>query len=92
MLMKCKPTYQFQSIEFDYSIQTVDDLPKMFEMYNKVLKGLMEIAPIQDKPAQPKEPLATENQKRIMDKFGIKYTSATTSKEAQKLIQKSIDG
>ena len=92
MLMKCKPTYQFQSIEFDFSIQSTNDLPKMFDMYNRVLKGLMEIAPVQEKQAQPKEPLATENQKKTMDRFGIAYNANTTRKEAQELIQASIDG
>ena len=93
MNFKCKPTYQFQSIEFDYPVQTVDDLPKMFDLYNRVLKGLMEIAPIQEaaKPVKASEPLATEKQKSIMDRFGIKYNNNTTAKEAQKLIQASIE-
>lgn len=92
MNFKCKPTYQFQSIEFDYPVQTPDDLPKMFDVYNRVLKGLMEIAPIQEnKPAKASEPLATEKQKSIMDRFGIKYNNNTTAKEAQKLIQASIE-
>lgn len=89
--MKCKPTYQFQSIEFDYNVNGKDDLPEMFELYQKILKGLMEIAPIQEKQA-PAEPLATDKQKAIMDRFGIKYTAKTTSKEAQKLIQQSLNG
>lgn len=92
MNFKCKPTYQFQSIEFDYTVQTVDDLPKMFDLYNCVLKGLIDIAPIQEnKPVKASEPLATDKQKSIMDRFGIKYNNNTTSKEAQKLIQASIE-
>lgn len=93
MLMKCKPTYQFQSIEFDYSVNSAADLPDMFKLYEKVLKGLMEIAPIQEKQAQlPKDPPATQRQKDIMDLHGIKYKPDCTTKEAQVLIQKSING
>ena len=53
----------------------------------------MEIAPIQEaaKPAKAAQPLATEKQKDIMDRFGIKYNNNTTAKEAQKLIQASIE-
>ena len=92
MIMKCKPTYQFQSIEFDYNVNSAADLPDMFSLYNKVLKGLMEIAPVQDPKGQPKpaEPLATPRQKEIMDTHGIKYTATTTQKQAYELIQKSM--
>lgn len=93
MNFKCKPTYQFQSIEFDYPVNTQDDLPDMFSLYEKVLKGLMEIAPIQDQKQAPRpvEPLATDRQKEIMKRFGIKFSAQTTAKEAQKLIQQSIE-
>lgn len=97
--MKCKPTYQFQSIEFDYYVDdncgpvTEQDIKDMFELYQKVLKGLMEIAPIQEKQAQlPKDPPATQRQKDIMDLHGIKYKPDCTTKEAQALIQRSING
>ena len=97
MLMKCKPTWQFQSVEFDFEIDPqIDEDTQykiMFETYNKVLNGLMKIAPVQDiKNQVPAEPLATARQKEIMDKFGIKYTNKTTTKEAQRLIQRSMDG
>ena len=92
MLMKCKPTYQFQSVEFDYNVVTPKDLSDMFEMYNRVLKGLMEFAPIQEKQLAPKDPPATQRQKDIMDLHGIKYKPDVTTKEAQALIQRSING
>lgn len=88
--MKCKPTYQFQSIEFDYTVNSVADIPDMLNLYTKVLKGLMEIAPIQEKQL-PAEPPATQKQKDIMDRFGIKYSPNVTSKQAQQLIQKSMN-
>lgn len=89
--MKCKPTYQYQSVEFDYNVNSPADLPDMFRLYLEVLKGLMQIAPIQDQKGQPKENLATPKQKEIMDRFGIKYSATTTAKEAQELIKKSIE-
>lgn len=93
MIMKCKPTYQFQSIEFDYNVNSSADLPDMFKLYDKVLKGLMEIAPVQDTKQVQKsaEPLATPRQKEIMDNYGIKYTDKTTQKQAYELIKKSMD-
>lgn len=96
MNCKCKPTYQFQSVEFDYfiddSIDVKDkDIDKMLVVYEKVLKGLMRIAPVQDTKQLPKEPLATEKQKEIMNAYGIKYTATTTQKEAYEKIKKSMD-
>lgn len=97
MIMKCKPTFQFQSVEFDFYISTEcgpvteQDLEEMFALYDKILKGLQKIAPIQDqKNQQPAEPLATQSQKDIMDRFHIKYTPRTTKKEAQALINKNM--
>lgn len=95
--MKCKPTYQFQSIEFEWEIiPEVDEdiqLQAMFKTYEKVLKGLMKISPVQDtkQVQKPAEPLATDRQKEIMDNYGIKYTATTTQKEAYEKIKKSMD-
>ena len=91
MLMKCKPVYQFQSIEFDYNVESEADLPKMFDLFEKVLKGLMEFAPEQQKAVVNREPPATDKQREIMRINGIPFTNLTTRSEAQKLIQKSLD-
>lgn len=92
---KCKPTYQFQSIEFEVAA-SIDEIPKVKELYKTVLDQLIEIAPEQDKKSAakptPAEPLATPGQKATMDKFGIQYGPETTKKQAQALIQASIDG
>ena len=72
MKFKCKPTYQFQSIEFDFEVDdncapvAEQDIKDMFELYGKVLKGLMEIAPIQDQKQAPRptELLATGKQRK----------------------------
>ena len=90
---KCKPTYQFQSIEFEVAA-SIDEIPNVIDLYKKVVDELIKIAPEQDKKAKtlPTEPLATENQKKTMDKFGIGYGPDITKKQAQALIQASIDG
>lgn len=94
MVFKCKPTYQFQSIEFEFDVKISKDLDEMFDMYDRVLKGLIRISPEQSKnqTVVSKEPLATPGQKATMDKFGIAYGPDTTKKQAQALIQASIDG
>lgn len=99
MIMKCKPTFQFQSIEFDYEIDDTceavaeQDVKDMFKLYDKILKGLMAISPVQDQrtPA-PKiqDPPATQRQKDTMDLYGIDYPDNITSKQAQALIQRNI--
>ena len=99
MIMKCKPTWNFQSIEFEVTIDdnceavAEKDLKGMFELYDQILKGLQKISPVQDqKNQQPVDPPASQKQKDTMDLYGIKYSPNITSKEAQKLIQRSING
>lgn len=93
MIFKCKPVYLFQSVEFDWEVTKPQDLDEMFAMYDRVTKELMKIAPEQTKnQTVAREPLATPGQKATMDKFGIAYDSTTTKKQAQSLIQASIDG
>ena len=88
---RCKPTYNFQSIEFEYTCD-IDHIDEMMVLYDALVKEMMKIAP--EQPSKqvilPKD-LATEKQRKIMDQFHIKYSSTTTRQEAQQLIQKSID-
>lgn len=56
MILKCKPTYNFQSVEFEYEIpegEPFDETVKiMFEsIYKPILEGLMSVAPEQPKGA-----------------------------------------
>jgi len=93
MTYKLKPTWNFQSIEI-----TVDDYEKtideIIDLYKEVLDKLVKISPEQSqqkgKPA-PAAPLATDRQKSVMRSYGIPFDSCTTSAEAQKLIQESIE-
>lgn len=87
---KCKPCWNFQSIEFEIE-GTVEEAVKLYE---EVLLKLVEISPAQDAKSQKRQPPlhpASEKQKEIMKKFGIKFDSFTSKEEAQALIQKSID-
>ena len=90
MIMKCKPVYQFQSVEFDYNINSPADLTEMFDLFNKIIKGLQEIAPEQQKATVNREPLASEKQRQIMKANGIPFTAATTMSEATALIKESM--
>ena len=93
MIFKCKPVWLFQSVEFEWDVKSPKDLGEMFDMYDRVLKELVRISPEQSKnQTVSKEPLATPGQKATMDKFGIVYSPDTTKKQAQALIQASIDG
>jgi len=94
-IFKCKPTYNFQSVEFEFA-GSIDDIPDMMAIYDRIVKELILIAPDQSqssfaKKVAPQEEMPTEKMYAIMDRFGIKYTSKTTKKEASELIQKSLD-
>ena len=84
----CKPTYNFQSVEFDYEVYTEEDLDKMFNIYSEMVDNLMDIAPNQE-PAKNVEP-ATESQLAILKKYNIKYKPNVSKEEASRLIQKSM--
>ena len=93
IVFKCKPTFQFQSIEFDFICESEKDEDEMIALYDRILKKLIQISPEQDgkrKPSQS-EPLATDGQKDTMKRFNIPFDSTTTRKQAQALIQASID-
>lgn len=85
---KLKPVYQFQSVEFEVW-GTKADIPHVMELYSDVLSELMKITPEQTKNVPVV--LASEKQKEIMRKFGIKFGPLTTQAEAQQLIKESIE-
>lgn len=85
---KCKPTYNFQSIEFEIEV-TEDYLEPMFQLYRRVVEGLIRVTPEQPKPGQPMGKPASPKQMEIMDKFHISYQPGITYDQADKLIQES---
>lgn len=87
MIFKCKPVYNFQSIEFEYEVNSEEDSQKMFETYKKVLQGLQECAVEQPAlakpvPAKPKEEMATPGQINYLISLGL------LPEEANKLTKK----
>lgn len=88
IIIHCKPAANFQSVEFDYIVKDGCDYLKMIKLFKMIQSDLSEIGIEQT----VKEPLASDKQKEIMDKFNIPYTNRTTQKEAQNLIKKSIEG
>jgi len=86
MIIKFKPVYNFQSVEFEAEINSPEDLDKAFNSYKICLEKLQQIAP--EQPAQPKaapkEPMATEKQKALLIKLGLdeKEVNKMTTKQA----------
>ena len=90
MLIKCKPVWLFQSVEFDWDVKSPKDLDEMFSFYERTLKELVRIAPEQTKnQTVNREPPATTRQKEIMKAYGIPFSSTTTMSEASELIKAS---
>lgn len=97
IVMHCKPVYNFQSIEFDMTVNKSDpeSLEELKGLYSSILNILQSVAV--DQPAQVKpRPLPSEEDRptpkmlEIMDRFGIAHDQYTTKKQAQALIEKSM--
>ena len=93
VVLKCKPTYDFQSIEFEFPCGNQEDVDEALELYSILVNRLIEIAPeqtdskrIAKKKEEPKEELATKRQKEILDMYGIPYDKGITKKQAWELI------
>ena len=98
---KCKPTYAFQSIEFEYTCDVNDDneITNMSQLYVRVLAELMMLAPEQPDAKKPvkkpvkKGPPATARQKAYLKKLGVeKIGPEVTADEASRLITKLEKG
>ena len=85
---KCKPTYNFQSIEFEVECHE-NNLEPMFALYRKVVEGLIAVTPSQ--PNQPQIKPASAKQLEIMDKFRIPYQPGISYEDADRKIQESYN-
>ena len=94
IIVKCKPCYNFQTVEFDYMVSDDSDLDEMMELYNNILQRLMKVAVAQPAPVKmpekPENP-ATDAQLKILKQFGIKFKPNISKEEAHTLIKKSYD-
>lgn len=96
MIFKCKPTYNFQSIEFEWEAGTELELEAMFNLYDHIVKKLQEIAPEQDtkpvrfKTVKPKQEMASEAQLNYMDALGIKHPKDCTKATANRLLNEAL--
>lgn len=98
MIIKCKPVWNFQSIEYEIEIDVNDEesLNCLFKTYDKILKGLQEISPEQaqvkvvgGKASKPKEPMSTDNQQKYLLGLGVPIEESVkmTKKEASAKIK-----
>lgn len=97
MMMKFKPVYNFQSVEFEMQIESEDDLYEAKRLYKSVLAMLQEVAPEQPSnngKSQPKEPMATEKQVATLVKLKMDEQEAKklTQKQAYLKIKELIEG
>lgn len=98
ILIKCKPVYNFQSVEFELPVDldNLETLDELFDIFDKILTGLQAIAPEQQKvqavapkSAKPKEPMSTENQQNYLLGLGVPLEDSKrmTKKEASNMIK-----
>ena len=80
IIMKFKPVYNFQSVEFELPIDldNLETLDEAFDIFDKVLTGLQTIAPevqkvqtVAPKSATPKEDMATPGQISFLVGLGV---------------------
>ena len=98
MLVKCKPVYNFQSVEFEMEVNSPVEEKFMFEFYRRILEGLKEIS-IEQPPLAKAVPVkqeikASPKQVNLLVKLGVdeqeaKNMSATV---ANKKINELING
>lgn len=98
IMMKFKPVYNFQSVEYEMLIDLENDesLNEAFDLFDKVLTGLQAIAPevqkvqqVAPKSATPKEDMATPGQINFLVGLGVPEEEAKnyTKKKASMKIK-----
>ena len=98
MIVKCKPVYNFQSVEFEYEIHegNKNDIEAMFMIYKQMLDGLQNAAVEQPalakpvaKPQPQKEEMASAGQVKWLVSLGVseEEAKAMTKKKAAETIR-----
>ena len=90
---KCKPCFNFQSVEFEYEVSTKEDIEDMMAIYKLFLDGLQNIAPVQTVAKQPEKQveLASEKQVELAKKIGLKLPKDCSKEDAQRLIKEHLE-
>lgn len=95
MNIKCKVVYDFQSLEFDYEVNSEEDKRNMFGLYRELLEGLKQLGdeipnPNKNAKKQPvKEEMATAGQVKFLVNMGFSEEEAKrmTKKQAWEKIK-----
>ena len=95
MNVKCKVVYDFQSLEFDYEVNSAGDKKDMFALYKSLLEGLKQLGdeipnPNKNSKKQPvKEDMATAGQVKFLINMGFSEEEAKrmTKKQAWEKIK-----
>lgn len=95
MNVKCKVVYDFQSLEFDYEVNSAEDKKDMFALYRSLLEGLKQLGdeipnPNKNAKKQPvKEEMATAGQVKFLINMGFSEEEAKrmTKKQAWEKIK-----
>ena len=93
VLMHFKPTYDFQTIEFDYEY-TPENEQEILDLLDKCYMMMMATAPMQpdtQKKAAKKayEPKATIKQLNYLRNLGVKVSGDITAAEASRMIKEA---
>ena len=88
--MHFKPSYNFQTVEFDMFV-TDDNLEAVEAELQKAVRLMMATAPEQPEQAKKsKGPKATKKQLDLLERLHIMYNQDITAKEASQLIDEAF--
>lgn len=89
-VFKCKPCYNFQSVEFEF-LGSEYDLAEMMELYGTIVNMLKDIAPEQVGAKMPVKEPASDKQVNLLKKLGVQFSKNISKEEARKLIKEAMD-
>lgn len=95
LILKCKVVYNFQCIEFEKTADSDNEetINEVFDIFDKLLEGLMAVAPEQEKvqatpqKKKPKEEMATPGQINYLEGLGFPREEAIKLTKTQASIK-----
>lgn len=84
LTLHCKPVYNFQSIEFDWTVDMSEEgyLDELKEVYKDIYQMLQECVP-ESQQINKNDDLISDSQKALMKKLGLKYSDSMSMEEAR---------